>query len=49
MCRNFALPENSAVLDIGCGRGHVLNLILSQHPVKGTGVDPSTPVPHRML
>ncbi|MDA1017866.1 MAG: methyltransferase domain-containing protein [Planctomycetota bacterium] len=39
---HFALPDNSAVLDIGCGRGHVLNLVLSQYQVRGLGVDPST-------
>jgi cyclopropane fatty-acyl-phospholipid synthase-like methyltransferase len=38
---HFALAENSAVLDIGCGRGHALNLILSQYPVRGFGVDSS--------
>lgn len=37
----LTLPENSTVLDIGCGRGHVLNLILSQHQVRGLGVDSS--------
>ena len=38
----LALPDGISVLDIGCGRGHVLNLILSQHPVRGVGVNSST-------
>jgi cyclopropane fatty-acyl-phospholipid synthase-like methyltransferase len=37
----LALPENGAVLDIGCGRGHVLNLVLARHPVRAIGVDSS--------
>jgi hypothetical protein len=38
----FALPDNGVVLDIGRGRGHVLQLILSQYPVRGAqavGID----------
>ena len=36
------LPKNSAVLDIGCGRGHVLHRILSQYEARGVGVDSSS-------
>jgi cyclopropane fatty-acyl-phospholipid synthase-like methyltransferase len=35
------LPEDGTVLDIGCGRGHVLQLILSQFRAIGIGVDTS--------
>jgi cyclopropane fatty-acyl-phospholipid synthase-like methyltransferase len=35
------LPEGGSVLDIGCGRGHLLGLILSQYKTKGLGVDSS--------
>jgi len=35
------LRDGSAILDIGCGRGHLLNLILSQYNACGTGVDSS--------
>jgi cyclopropane fatty-acyl-phospholipid synthase-like methyltransferase len=35
------LPEDGTVLDIGCGRGHVLQLILSQFSAIGIGVDTS--------
>jgi cyclopropane fatty-acyl-phospholipid synthase-like methyltransferase len=37
----LSLPEDSAVLDIGCGRGHVLDLVLSQYQARGIGVDSS--------
>jgi cyclopropane fatty-acyl-phospholipid synthase-like methyltransferase len=37
----LALPEGSAVLDIGCGRGHLLDLILSHYQARGIGVDSS--------
>jgi cyclopropane fatty-acyl-phospholipid synthase-like methyltransferase len=37
----LALPEGSRILDIGCGRGHALKLILSQYNVRGVGVDSS--------
>lgn len=36
------LPETSTVLDIGCGRGYLLSLILSQYEAQGIGVDNSS-------
>ena len=36
------LPEHSTVLDIGCGRGYLLGLILSQYKAQGIGVDTSS-------
>ncbi|MEK6258553.1 MAG: class I SAM-dependent methyltransferase [Planctomycetota bacterium] len=37
----LVLTEKSTVLDIGCGRGQVLNLILTRHRATGIGVDSS--------
>lgn len=33
------LRDGSRVLDIGCGRGHLLQLILAQYNASGIGVD----------
>src|SRR5687768_11290047 len=38
----FTLTEENKVLDIGCGRGHVLKLILLQSKARGIGVDSSS-------
>ncbi len=35
------LPPGSAVLDIGCGPGHTLNLLASNFGLRATGLDPS--------
>ena len=35
------LRDGSGILDIGCGRGHLLNLILSQYNACGIGIDSS--------
>lgn len=35
------LRDGSGILDIGCGRGHLLYLILSQYNACGMGVDSS--------
>ena len=35
------LPAEGSVLDIGCGRGFLLELILAQHEAQGIGVDAS--------
>lgn len=37
----LVLAKGSAILDVGCGRGHLLNLILSQYQASGVGVDSS--------
>jgi SAM-dependent methyltransferase len=39
--RQLNLSDEGTVLDIGCGRGHVLHLILSQSSKRGIGVDSS--------
>jgi cyclopropane fatty-acyl-phospholipid synthase-like methyltransferase len=39
--QRLALPVGSTILDIGCGRGHLLQLILSQYQARGIGVDSS--------
>ena len=40
--RQLALPEESLTLDIGCGIGLALNLILSQYNTSAIGVDSSS-------
>jgi SAM-dependent methyltransferase len=41
LCELLELPENSSVIDIGCGKGEFLHRIFEMYGISGVGVDKS--------